>query len=151
MMLEAIFSIFIGFLSLIGLIEIFKIISSEIFKFKKNKDEIIVIPALGHNEEIEFLLRYAIFKAKWFDDIANKKVVCLDLGMDSETRQICKIFSKEHDFLYLSTPEEFLEILKTSVNWLNWFYSKTTWKMCDQSWLSHISRFSLFLNPLHTF
>ena len=106
-MLSVIFSVFLISLSIVGLVEIFHIISLAAFKTKKNYNIFLVVPMKGHNEEAELTLRNAISKVKWFSFNKTKKIICLDLGMDEETRQICNIFCYEYNFIKIYTIEEF--------------------------------------------
>ena len=64
-MLEVVFSIFVLCLSIVGIIEIFKIISISFFCQKEFDENIVtLIPVYGHREEIEMTLRNAITNAK---------------------------------------------------------------------------------------
>lgn len=114
-MLEVVFSIFVLCLSIVGLIEIFKIISV-LFFCPKEPDEntVTLIPIYGHKEGIEMLLRSAIANAKWFGCAKNNQIICLNLGADAETYKICKIFSEEYDSIELYSLEEFNIAMKQS-------------------------------------
>ena len=113
-MLEIILSIFLTVLSIIGLIELFKLTVVNSLNSQKNKNNILIIPISGHREEAEILLRDAIFQTKWLSKNDHKKVICLDLGMDDETKKICNIIKIENDFIYFCTPDNLIEVLKNS-------------------------------------
>ena len=49
-----------------------------------------IVPICGHNEEAEYLLRSAAARVKWADNGRERRVICLDCGMDLETRMICE-------------------------------------------------------------
>lgn len=115
-MLEVVLSIFVLCLAIVGIIEVFKVISFSFFNKKDNNGEIIiVIPFNGHNEDAEMILRNAISDAKWLSSMSNRKIVCLDLGMDNETKKICEIISEEQDLVEIYSPEEFNKAMKQSV------------------------------------
>lgn len=115
-MLEVVLSIFVLCLAVVGLIEIFKVISVSFFNTKNiDGSAIFLIPIYGHDEEIEMILRNAMSNAKWFSNMGNRRIVCLDLGMDEETRQICEIISEEHTLVEVYSLDEFNEIMEQSV------------------------------------
>lgn len=47
----------------------------------------MVVPIRGHDEEAEIVLRHAAARVKWAGGGRFKKVVCLDCGMDDETKK----------------------------------------------------------------
>ncbi len=55
---------------------------------KYDDGEIItVIPIKGHCENIEYRIRCAYERANWSSE--NHRIICLDKGMDDETRILC--------------------------------------------------------------
>lgn len=65
---------------------------------KNNLKDDLVITVEGHREDIEFILREAINKSKWKNE--NNEIVCLDHGMDEETKKICKLICKDYNFVH---------------------------------------------------
>lgn len=100
-----IFAIFI-FLIILGLVEIMGIIALAFLGMKKRSGAMIIVPISGHDDEAEFLLRSAAMRVKWMPKICKRKVICLDCGMDAETRQICKIISKDYPFMEIHDIDE---------------------------------------------
>lgn len=114
-MLEVVFNVFVLCLSVVGLIEIFKIISLSFFCQREFTENVVtLIPIYGHIEEIEMTLRNAISSAKWFGRAENRRIVCLNLGVDDETYKICKIFSEEYDSVELYSLDEFNKVMEQS-------------------------------------
>ena len=72
----------------------------------------ILIPICGHKENIEMILRSILSSMKWFGLKKNNQIVCLDLGTDSETYNICKIFSEEYANIYFYSLDEFNGIIQ---------------------------------------
>lgn len=115
-MFEVIFSVLLLFLAFIGLIEIFHLISLTLFKSRNNMNSIIVLPMHGHSEDAEYMLRSMVSRVSWINGSDTKRIICLDIGMDDETKQICDIFSKEYDYIDICTIEEFEDyVLKISL------------------------------------
>lgn len=117
-MLEVIFSLVILFLSTVGLIEIFRIIFVSLNKSELNKNIITLLPIYGHVEDIEMLLRSAKYDEINFDSKNNRHIMCLDLGMDDETRRICEIFSQENENIDLCSLKEFNDIMEQATVYL---------------------------------
>lgn len=111
-MLEVVFSIFVLCLAIVGMVEIFRIISLTVFKTKDDGNAIFVIPMFGHNEEAEMILRNAVSNLKWLNSVVDRRIVCLDLGMDSETRYICDLIKREYNFIEIYSLEEFNNVMK---------------------------------------
>ena len=100
-----------------GLVEI---IRSIIFFFLSEKDEsgfIMIVPVYGHDEEAEYLLRSAAVKTKWISGMKKRRVICLDCGMDAETRAVCERICALYSFMEFFSPEEFgIMLLKSAAN-----------------------------------
>ena len=64
-MLEVIFNLFVLCLSIVGLVEIFRIISMSFLTKKEfSENALLLIPIYEHNAKIEMILRNAITNAK---------------------------------------------------------------------------------------
>ena len=46
-------------------------------------------------------LRAAVQRLKWMGGREEKQVLCLDCGMDGETRRICEAMAREYDIIEL--------------------------------------------------
>lgn len=115
-MLEVIFNLFVLCLSIVGLVEIFRIISMSFLTKKEfSENALLLIPIYGHNAKIEMILRNAITNAKWLNGANYRQIICLNLGMDNETRKICEIFSEEFDFIEIYSLKEFNEVMQQAV------------------------------------
>ena len=112
-MLEVVLSVFVLCLAVVGLIEIFRAIF--MFSFKKKGTAITLIPVCGHVEDIEMVLRNAMSNAQWFGNKCGQRIICLDLGVDEETRDICELFNEEHELIELYSLSEFNVVMQQSV------------------------------------
>lgn len=106
-MLRLICDIVCVFLLILGLVEVIRFIIIKLMVVKKDRDELVVLPIYGHNEEAELLLRSVATKIRWNDLDCEKLIVCLDCGMDEETKHICNIVSSEYDFMRVYNMDEF--------------------------------------------
>ena len=98
-MLIALRDIIFIFLSLLGLIDLFRVIVCRLFKTKSDKNLIILVPIRSSSDDAEILLRSAAAKAMWVYCGAIERVICLDCGADEETKRICRRICDEYPFM----------------------------------------------------
>ena len=94
-------------LAVVGMVEVVRGI---LFVFLDGKGEsgvMMIVPICGHNEEAEYLLRSAAAKTRWFSGPNNRRVICLDCGMDEETRAVCELISADYPFMEICPLGEF--------------------------------------------
>lgn len=72
-----------------------------------------VAPVSGKCENAEYILRSAAARVKWISRGRNDCVICLDCGMDDETkRNLPKNYVRDYGFAKLLTKQEFLKMIK---------------------------------------
>lgn len=98
-MLSALLDIIFIFLSVMGLIELIRIIICRLFTTKNDKSIAITVYIKNNADEAEALLRSAAAKAMWVYSGAIQRVVCLDCSSDEETSKICMKICDEYDFM----------------------------------------------------
>lgn len=81
-----IFIVLFIILSIFGLVNIVRKIIMWLLKYDDG-EIITVIPIKGHCENIEYRIRCAYERANWSSE--NHHIICLDKGMDDETRRLC--------------------------------------------------------------
>ena len=86
-------------LAIVGLTEIFRLLSFRFLRTRNRGTLYWVISFSGHDEEAELALKNAL-------------VLCVDRGMDEETRKVCRIISSENLDVHICKPEELAEILE---------------------------------------
>lgn len=74
-----------------------------------------VAPVSGKCENAEYILRSAAAKVKWISRGRNDCVICLDCGMDDETKRICQKICRDYGFAKLLTKQEFLKNDKVKI------------------------------------
>jgi hypothetical protein len=104
-MLNVLFIIFISIFSLYGLIELLRVIKLYILT-EKSQSFMIVIPACGHNEKIELVIRTAIEQVRWLYKGRDCDVIIADMGMDEETRDLVFKICNDFDFVYYCEFDE---------------------------------------------
>ena len=109
-MLEILAKIIFVLLAIIGLTEVIKFIIFKI-QLKNNVGTLyLVISIEGHDESVEMKMESAIERLRWSPG-ENKKLICIDKGMDEETSMVCRILSHQNPGIEIYTPEEFDEVL----------------------------------------
>lgn len=64
----------------------------------------VLVPVKGHDEQAELKLRGAL--ERFHQPGCDAVIFCVDLGMDEETKMICRILCREHAGLFLCAPEQ---------------------------------------------
>lgn len=96
-----VFSVMFVMLSILGLVTVVK--NLVLWALKYDEGNIItVIPIEGHCESVEYRIRCAYEKANW--SAANSRIICLDKGMDKETREICYKVCERFGIEIISSP-----------------------------------------------
>ena len=68
----------------------------------------------GHVENAEQQLRSALEELRWMEGRRKKILLCIDDGMDEETRRICRYFARDYPVCRIVTPQE-LPSAKTAI------------------------------------
>ena len=76
-------------------------------KFKNYNQTFTIIPIYGKNSNIELLIRKHVFKVKLLPFKKDNITICLDLGMDQQTKKICEIMRDNYSFIRIYNLEEF--------------------------------------------
>ena len=105
-MLDWLGSVAVVLLGLIGVTEVVRLIVFWMLSPGRGEKMLIVVPVTGHDEEAEFVLRSAAQRVKWMGGKDEKRVLCVDCGMDEETRHICEAICREYRFMEIVQPEE---------------------------------------------
>ena len=64
------------------------------------EEKTIVLKLSGHREDIEYIVRsVAALSEKFYP--CKLRLVCVDLGIDGETKKICQLLSRDFDFVKL--------------------------------------------------
>lgn len=113
-MCEALLGLTVACLAVFGLVWAFRIVSMALLSRSDLKEGfMLILPVCGHDEAIEMTLRGLVADAKWLGGGGKpQRVICLDLGLDAETRKICKIFSEEYNFIELHSLQTFNEAME---------------------------------------
>lgn len=99
-MLQIIFSVIALFLFVLGCVELLRLITLAMYK-TKDDDNIMLFVMLGQDsDDVEFLLRSAISKSRWMG-LDYKRIICIDCGMERESRKICEIIIKDYPAIEL--------------------------------------------------
>ncbi len=109
-MLEIIGKTIFVLLAIVGITDIFRTLLFWMLQSHNRGKLYLIISIHGHEEGAEVILESAIERLKWIRG-EEKMLICLDQGMDAETRVVCKIISKQNPGVEVCTPEELPDIL----------------------------------------
>lgn len=99
------------FFLVMGLVETCRLLLLWLLRPEKMEEAALVVPLTGHVEDAEYLLRSAAQSFQWDRTRCPKRLLCVDGGMDQETKKICLHLQRELPFLEICTPEELKEKL----------------------------------------
>lgn len=105
-MVHTLFLILSIILVILGFVDLIRSLTFLFLKIRGCSANIIIIPVKGHNERVEFLLRSAASKIRWMSPIEKSHLICLDCGMDDETKKICNLICDDYDFMDLYNINE---------------------------------------------
>ena len=108
-MAEIIGSVCVVVLCLIGVTTVLQAFGGWMLLPRKENTMILLIPLRGHCEEAELLLRGAVQRVRAMGGRDRKVLLCVDCGMDEESRAVCVRFCDENEEMSLVAPEEITE------------------------------------------
>jgi hypothetical protein len=103
------FYVFLFILSFFAVIGFFCLLRAAVRIFSRpvEEREIILIEPIGENQKnAEFVLRSAAGRVMWMGRFAPDRVICLDCGMDNETRKLCTLVTHDYPFMEICTKNE---------------------------------------------
>ena len=104
-MLDMISKIILVLFVIIGLTEFCRILIMWLYRPKHSEKITIVVSIHGHQEDAEFILRSAVEKVRWMGGPEQKQLICVDCGMDDETRKICQMISNQYSFVEICNAQ----------------------------------------------
>lgn len=99
--MEVIFFTVMTIFSVIGLASVVRWLSGRLLSEDKNQQLIFVIPCGGHREDLEYAVKSTYSHMTEQCRYQNCHVILADCGMDEETRAVCRMLAREHDFVGL--------------------------------------------------
>ncbi len=92
----------------IGVTEIIRSVILWLLRIKTKGDYCyIVLPLDKTCTDAENRIRAAAAQIKWSDSGGAQTIICLDCGMDEETRAVCEKTAADYDMIAILTREEF--------------------------------------------
>jgi hypothetical protein len=105
-MLDIIAKTGIVILVIVGLVETCRVVILRILRPHRKQVMYMIVPLQGHNEEAEYILRCAAERVQWLGGTEEKMLICLDCGMDEETRSISDRLCRDYSFMSICSAEE---------------------------------------------
>lgn len=113
-MLETVSMISFVLLAVVGVADLVRYVIHHLLKTKNPGRLYLILTLRGHEEGAEIMLTSAIERLNWITG-EDKKLICVDCGMDEETRKVCGIISARYPGVEICTPEELAELLSKPV------------------------------------
>lgn len=93
-------------LALLGITEVIRMIAYWSSASEEESKMLIVVPLYGHTEEAEWILRSALRQFNWSEYEKCNEIICVDYGMDDETKEICRKICNKYDGIRILQPDE---------------------------------------------
>lgn len=113
-MLETMATVAFVILAVAGAADLVRYLAHWLLKTDNPGKLYLVVPIQGHEEKAEMMLTSAIERLQWIAG-EDKKVICIDYGMDEETNKVCRIIAAQNPGLEICTPDELPEMLGKQV------------------------------------
>ncbi|HEX3038559.1 MAG TPA: hypothetical protein VHO94_06165 [Oscillospiraceae bacterium] len=91
---------------IIGLTEFCRVIVMWLYKPRHAKEITMIVPIEGHEEDAEFILKSAAEKMRWMGGKEQKRLICIDCGMDDETKETCKMICNQYSFVEICNAQQ---------------------------------------------
>lgn len=89
----------LSLLLILGAVEAIRVFLRVLLRTGKVGKIYFILTFRGHEEEAELALRSAAQKLKWLGGTDEKHILCLDCGMDEETREICERLADQYGII----------------------------------------------------
>ena len=104
--------IIIVLLAVFGLAVVCHKIAAVFLQSDRGREVILVLPFHGRVEDAEYQLRrFASQYQEMAKDVDSGWMICLDKGMDAETRTICEMVCSEFSFMNLCTAAQLEKLI----------------------------------------
>ncbi len=104
--------ILVAFFAVIGLTELCRVVLFWLIRPRKEEKMTVLVCVSGKDDTVEYRIRGALEKLRWMRHGGQKEILCVDCGMDAETRQICEAFANAHPCVRLCMAEELPKTLR---------------------------------------
>ena len=108
-------AVFLVVFAVIGICAFVRELTFFLFRNRKNNTVMFVAPVSGKCEMLNIFCEVLPTKVKWISRGRNDCVICLDCGMDDETKRICQKICRDYGFAKLLTKQEFFKNDKVKI------------------------------------
>lgn len=102
----------IGFLAILGLADLCRLLVFWLFQSPERQKRTMVMAIKGHDEAAEYKIRSAAEQIHWRTQGDAREVLCVDCGMDAQTREICEKLTEAYPAVRLCNQEEVPNLLE---------------------------------------
>lgn len=88
--------VLVAFFAIVGITEICRFLIFWLFQPRKEEKLTVVVCVRGNDPKVEYRLRSAIERMRWMRYRGKKELLCVDCGMDAETKAACLTFIRTY-------------------------------------------------------
>lgn len=111
-MLEGILWAFVCFFCFVGMLEVIREVERLIQRSAGRVPALVLLPLRGEVEDIELVLRGVVNTLEDCPQLENSAVAIVDLGMARDTREICRLFSRDFHCVQVFEKDEICAIIQ---------------------------------------
>lgn len=103
--------ILVAFFAVLGITELCRFALFWLTRPRREEKITVLVCVSGNDKRVEYRLRGALTRLHWLRHTGRRELLCVDCGMDTETRQVCETFALANPGVRLCTSQELPETL----------------------------------------
>ncbi|WP_283606358.1 hypothetical protein [Faecalispora anaeroviscerum] len=103
--------ILVAFFAVVGLTELCRFVLFWLTRPGWEEKITVLVCVSGNDSRVEYRLRGALERLRWLRHTGHRELICVDCGMDSETRAICEAFALANPSVRLCMAADLPETL----------------------------------------
>lgn len=107
-----IFWIIFTFFAVVGVANIIMSLVYYLTKIKDDSSMLLVIPKIDDQIDAELVLRSAAAKVRRLGKNHPQQVICINDGLDDETKKICEYVCKDYSYIKMMSSDELSKLIK---------------------------------------
>lgn len=103
--------ILVAFFAVVGITELCRLALFWLTRPRREEKITVLVCVCGSDKRVEYRLRGALARLRWLRHTGRRELLCVDCGMDMETRKVCETFARANPVMRLCTAQELPETL----------------------------------------
>ena len=113
--MSTVWLIAIGFLTLIGIIEVIETIKRWVMRGKNQGQFLICVPVGGEDPALEYKIRSLVQRMNESDFAAGEPVYLVDVGMDGYAMEICRRMGERYQQIHVCNSGQLKALMESGL------------------------------------